>query len=138
MGDHKIVIGTKEGKCLQRDLTDQEFDSLHRKVIGETISGETLGYTGYEFVITGGSDKCGFPMRKGIQLPRKKILIGAGVGFIGKKRRLRKKPKRKKQLGLLRRRTVSGEMITKIIHQVNMKAIKEGPQPLVAESKPEA
>ncbi len=138
MVEFKVVIGTKSGKTYQKEIKSPEADNLLKKHLGETISGDLLGFAGYEFEITGGSDKAGFPMRKGIQLPRKKVLIGTGVGFIGKKRRLRKKTKRRKQAGLLRRRTVSGEMITKIIHQVNMKALKEGPQPLVADSKPEA
>ncbi|MBS3116091.1 30S ribosomal protein S6e [Candidatus Woesearchaeota archaeon] len=130
MVEFKVVIGTKSGKTYQKEIKSPEADNLLKKRIGETISGDLLGFSGYEFEMTGGSDKAGFPMRKGIQQPRKKVLIGKSVGFIGKKRRLRKKPKRKKQQGLLRRRTVCGEMITKIIHQVNLKVLKEGAQPL--------
>ena len=131
MSDHKIVIGTKEGKCLQRDLTDEEFEFVHRKKIGDAVSGDLLGYAGYEFQITGGSDKCGFPMRKGIQSARKKVLIGQGVGFNGKDRH------GSRQGGLIRRKTVCGEAITKIIHQVNLRVAKEGgvPLPIVAKEK---
>jgi small subunit ribosomal protein S6e len=125
--DLKLVLSTKDGKSVQKEV---KTDALHGKRIGETVSGKDLGLEGYEFVITGGSDKCGFPMRKGIQEHRKLVLIGEGVGFCGKKRRLDKKHPRKKQKGLLRRRTVCGERITKIIRQVNLKVTKAGSAPL--------
>ncbi len=132
----KIVIGAKDGQSYQKELKSSEAEHLLKKVIGETISGESLGFPGYEFLITGGSDKCGFPMRKGIQSPRKRVLIGKGVGFSGKDRF------KGKQKGLLKRRTVCGERITKIIHQVNLKVVKAGQQPLgdspvTEEAKPE-
>jgi len=124
MVEFKLVIGAKNGKCYQKEVKTPEADNLLKKRIGDTISGSELGFGGYEFLITGGSDKCGFPMRKGIQLPRKKILIGKSVGFCGLTRN------GAKQKGLIKRRTVCGEMITKIIHQVNLKATKEGAEPL--------
>lgn len=130
MVDLKLVIGAKDGKSHQVVITEDQSTVLHGMKIGETLSGDDLGFAGYEFLITGGSDKCGFPMRKGIQEPRKRVLIGEGVGFCGKKRRLGKKTTRKTQHGLLRRRTVCGERITKIIHQVNVKVVKEGSQSL--------
>ena len=77
MVEFKLVIGAKNGKCYQKEVKTPEADNLLKKRIGDTISCR------YEFLITGGSDKCGFPMRKGIQLPRKKILIGKSVGFCG-------------------------------------------------------
>ncbi len=124
MVEFKLVIGAKDGKSYQKEVKSPEADTFLKKKIGETLSGDAAGFPGYEFLITGGSDKCGFPMRKGIQMPRKKILLGQGVGFCGKDR------KGKTQKGLIRRRTVCGEVVTKIIHQVNVKAVKEGPQPL--------
>ena len=123
MTDFKVVIGTKQGKSVQKELKSPEADNLLKKRIGEKISGEELGFPGYEFEITGGSDKSGFPMRKGIQQARKKVLIGKSVGFCGLDRNGKKQP------GLLKRRTICGEMITKIIHQVNLKVLKDGPTP---------
>jgi small subunit ribosomal protein S6e len=135
MVEYKVVIGTKDGKCHQIELKDQQAEALHNKNLGDTISGNELGFADYEFVITGGSDKCGFPMRKGIQAPRKRVLLGGGVGFNGKNRN------KKKQKGILKRRTVCGERITGIIRQVNLKVVKEGAKPLgeapAEESKPE-
>ncbi len=130
MVEFKLVLGTKDGKSHQRELKSPEADFLLKRRIGETVKGDDLGFAGYEFLITGGSDKCGFPMRKGILQPRKKILLtGRTVGFSGKNRLKRK------QEGLIRKRTVCGELITKIIHQVNMKVLKEGSVPLGGEAK---
>ena len=137
MADLKLVIGAKDGKSHQVVLTEDKAAVLHGMKLGETLAGDNLGFSGYEFLITGGSDKCGFPMRKGIQEPRKRVLIGGGVGFCGKKRKLRKKSTRKTQYGLLKRITVCGERITKIIHQVNVKVVKEGSQKLGESSTPE-
>jgi|SRR3989338_2536183 len=124
MTEFKLVIGTKAGKSYQKEVKSPQADELLKKRIGETISGDLFGFSGYEFLVTGGSDKCGFPMRKGIQMPRKRVLIGKSVGFSGLNRNSKKQP------GLIRRRTVCGEMITKIIHQVNLKTVKEGAEAL--------
>lgn len=127
----KVVLGTKDGKSYQKELKDAAAETLHNKRIGDTVSGDELGFPGYEFLITGGSDKCGFPMRKGIQAPRKKAMIGKSVGFSGLDRN------KKKQKGLMKKITVCGDRISKIIHQVNMKVVKEGAQPLGGEAPKE-
>ncbi|MBI2668456.1 30S ribosomal protein S6e [Candidatus Woesearchaeota archaeon] len=131
MVEMKLVLSTSDGKSHQREIKSPEADNLLKQKIGDKIAGDELGYAGYEFLITGGSDKSGFPMRKGIQAPRKRILIGKSVGFNGLDR------KGKKQPGLVKRRTVCGEHITKIIHQVNLKVLKEGSEKLVSEAKKE-
>ncbi|MBU0459593.1 MAG: 30S ribosomal protein S6e [Nanoarchaeota archaeon] len=134
MAEYKLVIGLKNGKCVQKEVKSPEADAFSKKSIGETVKGEDCGMPGYEFLITGGSDKCGFPMRKGVQFHRKKVMIGQGVGFSGKTRT------KKTQKGLEKRRTVCGERVTSIIRQVNLKATKEGPTSLEAakaEAKPE-
>lgn len=131
MTEFKLVIGTTSGKTVQKEIKSPEADNLLKKRIGDTVAGDALGFAGYEFQVKGGSDKCGFPMRKGIQQPRKQVLIGKSVGFKGYDRHGNKQP------GLIQRTTVCGEMITKIIHQVNVKVLKEGAQPLF-EQKAEA
>lgn len=123
----KVVFGTKDGKSYQKELKDAAAEALHNKRIGDTVSGDELGFPGYEFQVTGGSDKCGFPMRKGIQAARQRIMVGKSVGCSGLDRN------GKKQKGLLQKKTVCGERVTKIIHQVNMKIVKEGAQPLAGE-----
>ena len=131
MVEFTLVLSTKDGKSYQKTVQSPYADALLDKHMGSTISGDALGYAGYEFQLTGGSDKAGFPMRKGIVDPRKKVLIGKSVGFSGVDRH------KKRQPGLLRRRTVCGEMITKYIQQVNLKVLKEGAEKLVAEKKAE-
>lgn len=120
MAEYKVVISTKDGKSYQKELKSPEADALSKKKIGDKISGDSMGLPGYEFEITGGSDKCGFPMRKGVQAARKIVFIGKGVGFCGKNRN------KKTQKGLKKRRTVCGEKITSIIRQVNLKVLQEG------------
>lgn len=122
--DVKLVIGTADGKAYQKEVKGPEADRLPGKKIGDTLQGNDIGFPGYEFLITGGSDKAGFPMRKGIQMPRKVILTGGGVGYSGKDRN------KKKQKGILVKKTVCGEQITTSIHQVNVKVLKAGTQPL--------
>jgi len=122
MTEFKVVIGTKDGKSYQKELKSPEADALHNLNIGDKVSGDKLGFPGYEFQVTGGSDKCGFPMRKGVQFARKRVMTGKGVGFCGLNREGGKQP------GLLKKRTVCGERVTKIISQVNLKVLKEGAQ----------
>jgi small subunit ribosomal protein S6e len=122
--DFKLVIGNKDGKTEQFECKGEAAEFLMRKRIGETITGDSCGYPGYEFLITGGSDKAGFPMRKGILQDRKRILARVGVGISGKTRT------KTKQKGLFRRKTVSGEMININTRQINLKVTKAGPNPL--------
>lgn len=123
----KLVLGTKDGKSYQKEVKDAAVEALQDKCIGDTVSGEELGFPGYEFLITGGSDKCGFPMRKGIQAARLRVTAGKSVGFSGLDRN------KKKQRGLLNKKTICGERISKNINQVNLKVLKEGHQLLAGE-----
>lgn len=132
MAEFKVVIGTKDGKSHQKDIKGAEAEHLHNLKIGDKVSGDAIGFPGYEFEITGGSDKCGFPMRKGIQFARKKILTQKGVGFCGLNR------EGGKQDGLFKKRTVCGDRISNIIVQVNLKALKEGAQKLGGDAPAEA
>ena len=125
MAEFKLTIADpKTGKCVQKTVTDQAAESLIGVKIGDTLKGETLDLTGYEFLITGGSDFFGFPMRKGISGARKRILIGRSVGFRGKP-------------GIRKRRPVCGEIISEQIVQINLKITKKGKKPIVAEKKAE-
>ena len=53
----KIVIGQKNGKCFQKELSREESEALYGKVLGETIKGELFNLQGTEFTITGGSGR---------------------------------------------------------------------------------
>jgi small subunit ribosomal protein S6e len=131
MVSFKIVIGTKDGKCFQREIAEPDSKNLVGKKVGDTIKGELFGLTGYEFEITGGTDNAGIPMRKDIPGPgRKKILAVHGVGLkmISK--------------GLKVRKTVCGNTIHPKIAQINLKVTKEGREklapPEATEEKKEA
>ena len=113
----KIVIGTKTGKSFQKELSSQEAESLFNKVLGEEFNGELLGFSKVKFLITGGSDSSGFPMRK--DLPganKKRILVGKSLGFKGKLRG--------KRFGGLRiKKMVAGNSVCDSTHQLNLKVL---------------
>ena len=48
---------------------------LVEKKIGDTFNGALIGLPGYEFKITGGSDRGGIPMRKDVHGPMKKRIL---------------------------------------------------------------
>jgi small subunit ribosomal protein S6e len=119
MVEFKLTIADgKSGKCTQKTISETSAKNLIGQKIGQSIKGELIDLQEYEFMITGGSDKCGFPMRKGIQTPRKRILIEGGVGFKNKRKGMRK------------RKTVCGETINEKISQINLKITKYGSKPL--------
>ncbi len=124
MVEFKLVIGDpKTGKSAQKTIAEDMASGLIGKKIGESVDGGSLGLAGYEFQITGGSDYCGFPMRKGINLARKKILAGKSVGC-----RLDKR-------GIRIRKTVAGESVHEKTAQINLKITKYGAQPIAGEPK---
>lgn len=126
MPEFKLNIADpKTSKCIQKTLTDPKSAVLIGMKIGDILKGDDIGFAGYEFIITGGSDFCGFPMRRGIGVPRKRILIQKGVGFRGGRR------------GMKKRKTVCGETINEKITQINLKITKYGKEKLFAEAKSE-
>ena len=119
MVEFKLVIADpKTGKCVQKTVSEKAAESFLGFKIGDKINGEVIDLTGYEFEMTGGSDYCGFPMRKGIQGARKKILIQQGVGFKGGRK------------GMYVRKTVCGEAVHDKVTQINLKVVKYGKKAL--------
>ena len=114
MAQFKLCIGAKTGKCYQKEVKDAEAAGFLGKNVGENVTGDAFGMAGYEFLITGGSDYCGFPMRHGILGARKKIYSYGGVGFSHLKK------------GEKTRKTVCGHKIHDKITQINLKVLKEG------------
>lgn len=116
MVEFKLVISDpKTGKSYMREVKDKPANALTGLKIGDKVSGNKIELDGYEFEITGGSDYCGFPMRRDVEgTARKKVLIVGGVGL---------KSKRK---GMKRRRTVAGNTIAKNTSQINLKILKYG------------
>ena len=113
MATFKIVV-SHAGKSYQLEKEQKDCPVLE-KSIGDTVSGSFLGLEDYELLITGGSDKEGFPMRKDIEgIGRKKIIVTKGIGF------------RAKTEGLRRRKQLCGNTISTEIAQINFKVVKEG------------
>ncbi len=120
MAEFKVVISDpKTSKSVQKELKGADADALLGKKIGDKIEGKSLGFEGYEFAVTGGSDKCGFPMRKDVSgTARKRILAVSGVGL------------KKKAKGIKQRKTVCGNTIHEAISQINLKITKYGKESL--------
>lgn len=114
----KVCIGTKSGKCYQKELSLDESESFYGKVLGEEVDGTIMGLSGATLQLTGGSDKSGFPMRR--DLPgtgKKRLLLTKSTGFKGKLRG-------KRFGGLRYKKTVAGNTISEVTHQLNVKVIK--------------
>ena len=125
-----VISDPKSGKSTQKVLADADAKTLHGKKIGEKLNGEALNLNGYEFEITGGSDYCGFPMRKDIEgTLRKRILVAKGWGL------------KFGRAGTRHRRNYAGNTVFDRTAQINLKVVKAGKTPLFedkAEEKPEA
>jgi len=120
MVEFKLCIADpSSGKTYQKEVKDAEANHFLGMLLGQSVKGEMLGLTGSEFLITGGSDKAGFPMRKGIKGARKKLTLLGGIG-------LRKNFSK----GVKKRKTVCGHRISETISQINLKVTKEGSKKL--------
>ncbi|MBI2541183.1 30S ribosomal protein S6e [Candidatus Woesearchaeota archaeon] len=119
MASFKLCISDPPTKkTFQREVKDSMASPFIGLNIGETIKGDAFELNGYEFLITGGSDYCGFPMRKGILGLRKSLTIYGGVGFRGAGK------------GVKKRKTVCGHKIHDRISQINLKVVKQGAKKL--------
>jgi ribosomal protein S6E (S10) len=127
----KINIGEKTGKTWKVEI---QADDLIDKKLGETIPGNILSsdLEGYEFEITGASDKSGFTAMKQVEgVGIKKILLTYGKAMRKKPRKEgKKKISNKTPKGLRLRKTVRGNTISEAITQINLKVVKEGSTPL--------
>ncbi len=140
MPDFKLVLSDpKTGKSVQRELKEDSTKVLFGKKIGDAIKGEVIGLPGFEFVITGGSDYAGFPMRVDITgVGRKKIIDVKGIGVTNKLRKPNPKKKGWRTMdGMRLKKTVAGNTIHAKTAQVNMKCTKKGKEPVFGEETPE-
>ncbi len=119
MVEFRVNASTKDGKTKQLEVKDQHAGALLGKRIGDEVDGILVGLPGYRLVITGGSDRDGFPMRDDISgIGRKNVLLSKSKGF------------RNAKEGQRKRRLVRGNMISQEITQINMKVVKEGARPI--------
>ncbi len=118
MAEIKVVINDpKTGKSYQKVIDDKKLKNLIGLKIGEEFDAGLIDIPGYRLKITGGSDKDGFPMKKGIHTAaRIKVLMEGGVGY---------NPPEK---GVRKRKSVRGEIISEDISQINAKIVKYGKQ----------
>ena len=125
MMDVKIVIADpKTGKSYANDVKDPDARRFLGMKIGDNVKGELMDMTGYEFLITGGSDSAGIPMRQDLNgIARKRILAVSGVGI------------KKGRKGMKQRKIVAGNTIYERTAQINLKITTQGKDPLVEAPK---
>jgi len=127
----KINISEKTGKTYHLEAEAKELieKKLHDKVGGEDISQDL---NGYEFEITGASDKSGFTAMENVEgVNLKKVLLTYGKAMKKKPRKEgKKKLSKNRPKGLRLRKTVRGKIISEAISQINLKVLKEGKKKL--------
>ena len=123
----KINISEKSGKTfhLESDSEGLIGKELHDKISGKEILSDLEGY---EFEITGTSDKAGFTSLKEVEgIGLKRVLLSYEKAMKkrpkkeGKIKRSKNKPK-----GLRLRKTVRGKVISQEIVQINLKVLNKG------------
>ena len=125
MAKFKIIISDPEtGQSQFVEVEETQAVLLIGRKLGEVIDGTVVKMSGYKLLITGGSDKDGFPMRPNIHGGvRVGAILSEGVGFHPSKKGERK------------RKTLRGNVVTEAIVQINMKIV-EKPKKSKKEGKP--
>ncbi|MBS7610010.1 30S ribosomal protein S6e [Candidatus Bathyarchaeota archaeon] len=113
MPKFKLIISDSSGKSRSLEVEGVQSTPFLGRRVGEMVQGSVLGLRG-SLLITGGSDKDGFPLvpsvRGGV---KKSILLSEGVGF------------RAKFEGERRRKLVRGNLITEDVVQINLRLLEE-------------
>ena len=110
--EFKVII-SDGGNTYQKEIKGEEAARLVGLRIGEIFDGGLIGEPG-ELQITGGTDKDGFPMKRGIPGSRRaKILMKKGPGFIPR------------SAGERRKKQVRGDTISEDIVQINTTVVKK-------------
>ncbi len=120
MVDFRVVISdSKSAQAYQVVVSGSNANKLIGKNIGDTVSGDIAGLSGYTLKLTGGTDKDGFPMRSDLSGPgRRKILVAGGAGY---------KPRAE---GVKRRKSMRGREISSDVAQINTVIVEYGQKPL--------
>jgi len=115
MAKFKVIVSDPEtGKSSAFEVEGNRALPLIGRRIGETVDGSIIGLSGQKMLITGGSDKDGFPMRTDVHGGVKaRVLLSGGTGF---------KPREK---GERERKMIRGDTITEDIVQINTKVIEK-------------
>ncbi len=114
MVSFKLILSDPQTrKSEASEVKDAGAQQLIGRKIGEVIDGASVGLTG-KIMITGGSDKAGFPMRADTLGGGKNyVLLTRGVGF------------KTGEEGTKKRKLVRGNTITEETFQVNAKRIDD-------------
>ncbi|MFX0101291.1 MAG: S6e family ribosomal protein [Candidatus Hodarchaeota archaeon] len=124
---YRIVV-SKENKSTQFTVEYDKFSKAFiGKRIGDDIDGALIGYPGYTFSITGGSDLAGFPMRRDVHGGVKKRILASRPGVGVRNPSIRS--------GDRLRKLVRGNTVTDQIVQVNCIILKEGKVQLFVEEE---
>ena len=117
MVSFKLVLSDpKSGKSEASEVKDASAQFLIGRKIGEVIDTASIGLAG-KIMITGGSDRAGFPMRADtLGSGKNYVLLTRGVGF------------KTKEEGAKKRRLVRGNTISEETYQVNGKRVEEAPK----------
>jgi small subunit ribosomal protein S6e len=120
MVEFKVVINDmKSGKSYQVQVSGHHANSLIGKKIGDEVDGIFISLPGYKLVITGGTDKNGFPMRKDFPgMQRRRLLLSDSLGFHARNKGLRMK------------KSIHGNTVNQDVVQINMKVIKYSSKPI--------
>jgi len=115
MAKFKVIVSDPEaGKSSSFEVEGSRALPLIGRRIGETVDGSIIGLSGQKMLITGGSDKDGFPMRTDVHGGVKaRVLLSGGTGF---------KPREK---GERERKMIRGDTITEDIVQINVKLVEK-------------
>lgn len=107
-----VVSDPKTKKAESKEVKDAEARLFVGKRLGELVDASSLGLG--RVLITGGSDKAGFPMRHDVLGGGKNfVLLTSGTGF------------NPKSEGVKKRKMVRGNTVTEEIYQLNLKKVEE-------------
>jgi small subunit ribosomal protein S6e len=131
MAKFKLIISDPAtGKSSASEIEGARAQALIGRSLGETIDGSALGIGQGRFLLSGGCDKNGIPMRSDVHGGVKKyIVLSDGPGF---------NPTRH---GERRRKLVRGKVITDETYQINFTSRKASeiepktPEPQVVQAK---
>ena len=115
MADFQVIVGDDDGATYSFEVDGQDANRFIGRSIGETVDGESVGLSGYEVEITGGSDQSGRPMHGEVSGSETTTLLSTGgVGFEptvdGERKRI----------------TVRGAEVSEETRQINAKIASRG------------
>ena len=115
MAKFKLILSDPmTGKSTASEIEGSRAQALIGRSLGELIDGSALGIGQGKFLISGGCDKNGIPMRADVHGGVKKhIVLSSGPGF------------RPTRHGERRRKLVRGRIISEETYQINFTTKKE-------------